>query len=626
MTKQREQPADVDSLDERAIADKSARTKRPWRRFWVAIALSPIVLPLLFYGCIRIAHPNAGPQNIRVSRETTHVTEPIDEEGFVNYVAAINLRQRASVTPENNAGVLLVRAFGRYQDMPGAYWDEFYRELGIDPLPPRGDYFVDDSQFAEEHPELLPDAVDAADIDEPTDARSGFDSISDPENIERLTRQLNDALATGDWTTFHEVLASIKPSRPQTPRDIYEFQCETARRIPWRAGDFPAVAAWLEQNETPLELAVEASGRPRFFFPLVPPSEYMQVMSSVAPHYDKTRAIGQALCTRAMWRLGEGDAEGAWEDVLATHRLARLIGQQRTLIDTLVSYAMEGAALEAALSLAGSKHVTPELNARIRRNLSALGPVASMADSIDAGERLCGLDATICLARYGGFDGPLEGSEGVKMSLTDRWNNTLVDWNQVLIAWNRQIDRIVAIARMPLGPERDAAASQMEAEIEAMAQQRRTPSTVVGGLVIGSQRTKYMQSALFTLMMPTVHGAVTAERRTGIKLELAKLSFAVAAYRQDHGEYPACLADLAADDTTAPHIDPFSGAPYVFKTESSGFVLYSVGEDKQDDGGRTREEAEDGQFMLGSGTPRLGHDYPVRVPPRVDLRDLGLRD
>ena len=84
------------------------------------------------------------------------------------------------------------------------------------------------------------------------------------------------------------------------------------------------------------------------------------------------------------------------------------------------------------------------------------------------------------------------------------------------------------------------------------------------------------------------------------------------------------MADLAADYNTVSHIDPFSGAPYVFKTEANGFVLYSVGEDKQDDGGITRDEADEGHFVFGSAAPRSGHDYPVRVPPRVSLRDLGL--
>jgi hypothetical protein len=212
------------------------------------------------------------------------------------------------------------------------------------------------------------------------------------------------------------------------------------------------------------------------------------------------------------------------------------------------------------------------------------------------------------------------------MSMTDRWNNTLVNWNEVLVAWNKQHDRMVTIARMPRGPGRDAAARRMQAEIDALFQQRSNPSAVAGGMVFGSRRTKYMQSVLVAMLLIDINAAVTSERWASIQLELAKLSFAVAAYRQDVGEYPASLADLATDYTTVSHIDPFSGVPYVFKTESNGFVLYSVGEDQQDDGGITRDEAGEGQFMVGPGAPRVGHDIPVRVPPRVDLRDLGLLD
>jgi hypothetical protein len=627
MTKQREHSDDVDSVAEQAVATgrKVERTKRSRRRFWIAIAISPIVLPLLSYGCIRIANPHAGPQNIRVCPETTWVTEPVDGEGFVDYLAAINQRSRRGITPENDAGVLLFRALGRYEDMPETYWDEFHRELGIEPLPAQGNYFVEDARFAEQHPEMLPVVGDAAGSDETIDPANGFDTDSDAEHVDGVARQLNRAAAESDWRRFHEVLASIERSPRRTPRDIFELQCEIAIRIPWRASDFPAVAAWLKQNQTPLDLAAEASRRPRFFFPLISTTEYMPVMSS-QPRCGSVIGIGHALCTRAMLRLGEGDAEGAWEDVLAVHRLARLIGQQQTLMSSLCSYAMDEMAVESAPALACSRHVTPELHARIQKDLSALGPATSIADSIDVGERLLSLDMTICVARYGGIDGGLSGDEGVQMSLVDRWNNTLVDWNEVLIAWNDQYDRIVSVARMPRGPGRDAATKQLEAELDAIRQRLRDPSTAVSRLVIGSQRTKFMQSVLFTFLIQSVHSVIDSEEVTSTQLELARLSYAMAAYRQDHGEYPASLAELTADYTTASHIDPFSGGPYVFKTESNGFVLYSVGEDKRDDGGITREEADEGGMVLGPDSPYRGYDYPVRVPPRVSLGDLGLLD
>ena len=45
-----------------------------------------------------------------------------------------------------------------------------------------------------------------------------------------------------------------------------------------------------------------------------------------------------------MLRVGEGKVDEAWEDLLACHRLARLVGQGPTLVEALVAIAIDGMA------------------------------------------------------------------------------------------------------------------------------------------------------------------------------------------------------------------------------------------------------------------------------------------
>src|SRR5262245_55897881 len=47
-----------------------------------------------------------------ISKETTYVTGPLDKDGYIDYVAALNERLRQGVTPENNANVLIWKALG----------------------------------------------------------------------------------------------------------------------------------------------------------------------------------------------------------------------------------------------------------------------------------------------------------------------------------------------------------------------------------------------------------------------------------------------------------------------------------------------------------------------------------
>ena len=55
---------------------------------------------------------------IRISKQTTHITDPRDEKGYVDYQAAINKKGKQGVTPANNAGVPIWQAFGRQDLVP----------------------------------------------------------------------------------------------------------------------------------------------------------------------------------------------------------------------------------------------------------------------------------------------------------------------------------------------------------------------------------------------------------------------------------------------------------------------------------------------------------------------------
>jgi hypothetical protein len=78
----------------------------------------------------------AGPQKkqlpqFTIGKDTTFVTGPIDKDGYIDYVAALNER-RNGVTPDNNANVLLWKAFGpKTEKVPAA---EFFKLLGMDVL------------------------------------------------------------------------------------------------------------------------------------------------------------------------------------------------------------------------------------------------------------------------------------------------------------------------------------------------------------------------------------------------------------------------------------------------------------------------------------------------------------
>ena len=78
---------------------------------------------------------------VTISAETTYIIEPLRKDGYPDYVAALNLRCSQGVNPTNNAAVPLWMAVGP-SGISEKVRHEYFRLLGIPPLPLEGTYFV----------------------------------------------------------------------------------------------------------------------------------------------------------------------------------------------------------------------------------------------------------------------------------------------------------------------------------------------------------------------------------------------------------------------------------------------------------------------------------------------------
>ena len=58
-------------------------------------------------------------------------------------------------------------------------------------------------------------------------------------------------------------------------------------------------------------------------------------------------------------------------------------------------------------------------------------------------------------------------------------------------------------------------------------------------------------------------------------------------YKSRTGLYPASLEELVPGILTEVPIDPFTGKPFVYRREGEGFIVYSLGSNQKDDGGRS---------------------------------------
>lgn len=73
--------------------------------------------------------------------------------------------------------------------------------------------------------------------------------------------------------------------------------------------------------------------------------------------------------------------------------------------------------------------------------------------------------------------------------------------------------------------------------------------------------------------------------------DLARLALALGLHKSERGGYPDALEELAGYFPEGLPADPFTGKPFVYKRTDEGFLIYSLGADGKDDGGKPAKTA-----------------------------------
>jgi hypothetical protein len=397
------------------------------------------------------------------------------------------------------------------------------------------------------------------------------------------------------------------PSDPgESPPELRDLLYRTAKR-PWAAKDYPDIAGWIALNDTPLKLVVEASRRPRYFLPLLPRQTEKgreSLISVLLPSIQPSRDAAFALTARAMLHAAEGKNDEAWQDLLATHRLGRLIAQGGTMIETLVGLAIDGTAATADLALLESKTLPASQLKKYLRDLEALPPISPVADKINLAERFMLLDAITKSNRH--VFGFLEAiSNGGNTGATTFMDIILfnVQWDPALRNANRWIDRVRAAARADTRRGRKEKWDAIEQELVSLKAQTADFRNKGWRLLFsGEEKGERIGNMLICLMLPAlqkVNDAFDRNEQTHRNLQVA---FALAAYRNEHGRYPAKLEDLSPGYLARIPTDLFSDKPLIYVLQDDGYIVYSVGVNGQDEEGRGTDD-----------DPR-GDDLAVRMP------------
>ncbi|MCH8921698.1 MAG: hypothetical protein IIA67_00965 [Planctomycetes bacterium] len=472
---------------------------------------------------------------IVVGPETTYLTEPLDEDGRVDYLAAINQRAAEGVTPENNAAVLYWQALG-----PGPideeHREEFFRRLGMKPLPVDGDYFQSLYELQER--------------------------LDDQEKYARRNRSRDKREAM-----------EARHLRRERRRDAMGY-------TPWVLDDDPELACWLAENQGPIDLFATGTRRAQHFIPmLVRPNEWevepsYSVMASRSYAQDY-REMARTLIQRSMLHSGNGRHKEAWEDCLACFRLARHTARESIAVEILINFALVSVAAAGVPTILHEGDFTADELAKMRQAFRDVATCASAAEALNWGERLMALDTIRDFSRE---------PRGLRGG---------IEWNHVLREANRSYDAMVAATNREMSGEANASDTEALEEEQQEALDAEDPWLLAAYPFSRQARTRHMTKEVVGLLIPAFSSMTADERRCKGRLRRLEMVFAVSLYRAENGQYPANLSALVPAYLDEVPLDPTNDLRMNYRKQGEGYLVWSVGRNGVDDKGRNGYDARD---------------------------------
>lgn len=464
-----------------------------------------------------------------------------DKPKSVDYQAQLNDKLGKGIETEKNACVLLWKAFGPkpegYRTPP-----ECFERLGIEEPPERGDYFVGISKFVTEHLQLDPVEYDG----------------------------------------------------------VFNQMSSTNQRT-WTAADYPFINAWLKVNEKPLAVMIQASKRTQFYSPLLSAhngKEREPLVYTCTPIVNQWRIAAQALCSRAMLRIGEGKPDDAWSDLMACLRLARLVSRGGSFLETLDGYVTEQLASTAMLAYLEKADLTTKQILDKLDEVRKVAPRSGVAEKLDLAERASIHDALDRLRRgqeeiFNQFE-----PNPVPLTAEDLKKLDSVDWGQLVRAGDAQFDRMVVAMRIPDRSRRVDSLKSLEGEYQGLRRAAREKES-------GTDR-RLLLAYLGTLSSCATMWNNSHDRTEQIHTNL-QIAFALAAYKRDRGVYPAKLDELAPKYLPSVPRDIFSAKALIYQLADKGYRLHSVGVNGKDDNGHEHNDRPTGDDI----------GFAMPIPPQL---------
>jgi len=318
---------------------------------------------------------------------------------------------------------------------------------------------------------------------------------------------------------------------------------------------------------TMTELAQQASQRPLCRFPI----KYEDTIAALLPHLNPYRNCVRGFTLRSLAHLANDDTEAALADIRMGLFLAESIRDEPLLISQLVRIACLELVLQPVWEGLKDHRWKPEQLVTIARHLTGIDLLEGYRISILGERDMINLVIRQILNESSKAQSAVEGLSAATAS-PSQWKITLrlvpSGW------WYQSQKRLNEIHLTFTQRIVDTNARRINPAIAEKLRKR------IGDL---HGPTGASFDILAKLVIPGLEKAVPVIGRTQTSVDHARIACLLELHKTEHGTYPARLADLKSPLPS----DPYNGKDYAYNlAPQERFVLYGIGWNQKDDGGR----------------------------------------
>jgi len=317
------------------------------------------------------------------------------------------------------------------------------------------------------------------------------------------------------------------------------------------------IAEYIADNNEALDLFHEAAEIENCRYPIDLSAGFATLMPNLGEIRNAVRLLG----LDAILHAENGDGRSATRSTISAFGIARSLAREPVTISQLARAGCQSSAISAVEQLINRTELSDEQLLELIESVRESERISDISCAF-VGERCMG----ISFFRVPESAGPdvIGGSGPLFRSVLALYKGVgLADADAVI--YLDLLDGYLKAAQLPLH-ERLEAVNAVDAKL---------------------QSTSKVHVMLHSIM-PALSRIATIETRAIARLRASGVALAIQRYRLAGGALPGKLADLVPTYLQTVPKDPFDGDDLRYRKLDTGFVVYSIGEDLSDDGGKEK--------------------------------------